>query len=313
LETQNRTNEEAQQQQEDALRQQVQRDIDATRVQIEAALALLNAHPNREELASQITALQSQLMQLDGLRQEAITGNMTQLAALQVGVTISVGATQNLTSQVTSAAAVESFQSVMIMSYEQMAVLEQHHWQQTEYFQQFEADMSARIDELAAANGVDMSTFHANQRRLEAEYEDARARGDLAGMLKADALRATNVRIGLEQAGASEAEIQAAREQEKATQKAYLNQTAIEARREAEQQGMSADAVKDHVAGAVAQADAGLDGARAELIAETPSLILDAPQEGFGFGQSYEVAEANEVTAPLPTPEHRESEVVVQL
>lgn len=48
METQNRTNEEAQQQQEDALRQQVQRDIDATRVQIEAALALLNAHPNRQ-------------------------------------------------------------------------------------------------------------------------------------------------------------------------------------------------------------------------------------------------------------------------
>jgi hypothetical protein len=116
LKTQDRTNEEAQQQQEDALRQQVQRDIDAARVQIEAALALLNAHPNREELASQISALQSQLMQLDGLRQEAITGNITQLAALQVGVSISVGSAQNLTSQMTSAAAVESFQSVMMMS-----------------------------------------------------------------------------------------------------------------------------------------------------------------------------------------------------
>jgi len=206
LETQSRTNEDGQQQ-ENALRQQVQRDIDAARVQIEAALALLNAHPNREELASQITALQSQLMQLDGLRQEAITGNMTQLAALQVGVSISVGSAQNLTSQVTSTAAVESFQSVMLMSQEQMFVLEQHHWQQTEYLQQFESDMFERIDELAAANGADVSAFHENQRRLQAEYEEARARGDLAGMLKADALRATNLRIGLEQAGASEAEI----------------------------------------------------------------------------------------------------------
>jgi phage tail tape-measure protein len=134
LEAQNSTSEEAKQQQKDALRQQVQRDIEAARFQIEAALALLNAHPNREELASQITALQSQLMQLDGLRMEASTGNMTQLAALQVGVTISVGAAQNLTSHVASATVVESFQSVMVMSHEQMAVLEQHHWQQTQYF-----------------------------------------------------------------------------------------------------------------------------------------------------------------------------------
>ena len=310
METQDRTNEEAQQQQEGALRQQVQRDIDAARVQIEAALALLNAHPNREELASQITALQSQLMQLDGLRQEAITGNMTQLAALQVGVSISVGSAQNLTSQVTSAAAVENFQSVMIMSHEQMAVLEQHHWQQTEYFQQFEFTMSTRIDELASANGVDVSAFHENQRRLQAEYEEARARGDLAGMLEADALRATNVRIGLEQVGASEAEIQAAREQEEATERAYLNQTAIEARREAEQQGMSAEEVGEHVAGAVAQADAGLDERRNEISANATEIDFGVSLQ---VTEGFEVVEVIEAAPPIATPDNREMETVAQL
>jgi hypothetical protein len=144
--------------------------------------------------------------------------------------------------------------------------------------------------------------------------EEARARGDLARMLEIDALRATNVRIGLEQAGASEAEIQAAREQEKATQKAYLNQTAIEARREAEQQGMSADAVKDHVAGAVAQADAGLDKCRDLLderfgIPERPTQTFENTFEETRF----EVAEANEAAPPLSTPVVTSPEEALQL
>lgn len=312
MQTQNRTNEQAQQQQEDALRQQVQRDIENARVQIEAALALLNAHPNREELASQINALQSQLSQLDGLRQEATTGNLTQLAALQVGVTLSAGTVQNLTAHVISTAAVESFQSVMLMSQEQMAALEQNHWQQTEHFQQFENSMFARLDELAAANGVDVSAFHENQRKLQAEYEEAKAKGDLAGMLRADALRATNLRVGLEQAGASEAEIQAAREQEEAARKAYLEQTAIEARREAEQQGMSAEAVKEHVAGAVAQADTGLEDDKAELT-DRATGIAESILSNLSEEQGYEVAEATEAAPPLSTPNNRETEIVVQL
>jgi hypothetical protein len=138
--------------------------------------------------------------------------------------------------------------------------------------------MFTRIDELAAANGADVSAFHENQKRLQAEYEEARARGDLAGMLEADARRATNVRIGLEQAGASEAEIQAAREQEEATERAYLEQTAIEARREAEQQGMSAEEVGEHVAGAVSAADVGLDERRSSYAASRDEQFESAFQ-----------------------------------
>ena len=283
----------------------MQRDIEAARVQIEAALALLNAHPDREEMASQVNALRSQLSQLDGLRMEASTGNMMQLSALQVGVTVSIGAVQNLTAHVASAAAVESFQSVMMMNHEQMAAREQTHWRQSEQFQQFESDMFTRLDALAAANGMDASAYHQRQRQLEAEYEAAKARGDLAGMLEADALRATNLRIGLEEAGASEAEIRKAREQEEATERSYLQQTAIEARREAEQQGMSVDAVSSHVAGAVAQADAGLEE-RKENYADRNAARFQASFEKPGF----EVAEATEAAPPLSTPNDQKSAVV---
>lgn len=269
---------------------------------------MLNSHPNRDELTGQIGTLQSQLMQLDGLRAEASTGTLTQLAALQVGVAVSVGAAHNVTAHATSSAAVEAFQSVIVMSQEQMIALERDHRHHSEQFQQFESDMFTRIDALAAVNGVDVSGFHEKQRQLQAEYNEAKARGDLAGMLEADALRTNSLRVGLEHVGASPAEIDAAREQEEAAQQRYLDQTAIEARREAEQQGMSADAVKEHVAVAVAEADAGLEERKARYAEKTASKFeasFDKPK--------FAVTEATEADAPLPTPHDQQPTAEVQL
>ena len=297
---------------EEQLRRQVQKEIEAVRAQVDLALALLKAHPNTELLSDQIGALEEQLAQLDGLSHQARTGNIAQLSALQAAVPVVATTSQALIAQVSSSSAIESVLSIMELTSDQMAAREQAHWQQTQHFQQFEAEMFGRIDELARAKGLDVSAFHETQEALQAEYEVARAKGDLATMLRLDALRATNVRMGLEQVGATEAEIQAAREQERATERGYLDQIAIEARREAEGHGLSPDDTAADVAAAVGRADAELDDEREALIAETASLILDVPQSDAGFSQIYEVMEAKEVAAPMPTPERREDEHLLQ-
>lgn len=285
------------QQAEEALRVQLVQEIEAARAQIEAQLAQLMAMPNRAEFAQQINAVQGQLSQLDGIRGQAATGTLAQLSALQVGLSFAVASVQiAATSQITMAGNA-AHQSIMLMSQDQLAALEQDHAAQSAQFQSFEADMFARIDALAAANGVDASAFHARQRQLLTEYEEAKARGDLAGMLEADALRATNVLQGLEEVGASQAEIDAAREQEQAAQDAYLDQTAIDARREAEAKGMSVEAAQEHVAGEVAQAGAGLEERKEEYGNSRAAQFQNAFKEA-----GFEVETVAENAPPSQTP-----------
>jgi hypothetical protein len=257
------------------LRQEVLREIEEARAQVEAQLAALMILPNRAEVAEQIAELQGQLSQLDGMRGQAATGNLVQLSALQVGMTVTMGAIQNQMNSVAMSAGARVSQSVMLMTHIEMEAMTQAYAEQSAQFQSFEAEMFARIDALAAENGVDVAAFHERQRQLLAEYEKARARGDLRGMLEADALRATNVRIGLEEVGATPAEIAAARQQEQAAQDAYLGQTAIEARQAAEEQGLSADDVAAQVEAEVAEAESRVKQRWNDFLSEGTSVNVE--------------------------------------
>lgn len=112
--------------------------------------------------------------------------------------------------------------------------------------------------------------------------------------------------MGLEGVGASEAEIEAAKKQEDAAQKRYLDQTAIDARREAEAQGMNKEAVEDHVLSSVAQADAQLEKRMEALDSELGlSEAVEAPK--------FEVAEVAESSPPSPTPKGQSAEPALQV
>jgi hypothetical protein len=67
-----------------------------------------------------------------------------------------------------------------------------------ESFEAYEIAMFERIDELAAQQGVDMSTFYEVRDELRAEYAEAEKRNDSKGMAKANALRAHVITRGLE-------------------------------------------------------------------------------------------------------------------
>lgn len=282
----------------DHLRTTLETQIDGAVSQIMEQLARLETFSVGSELSALTQELQSTLSRLEAQRSTIGSATGSQLAALQVTLPLTTGNIAANAAQVTHHARGEAVHIVMEMTLEQLAELEQRHIEASERFQTFEANYLDRMNAWAEESGVDISGFKDRRAQLTAEYEEAKRRGDLLGMAEADALRATNLREGLEAVGAPQDVIDQARKEEAAREKDYLQQAGIEARREAEQQGMNPKEVEFHVSAAVEQADTKLDDRRAESLDELPNLMVAEEPEM----QPYEVAETTEATAPLPTP-----------
>ena len=68
-----------------------------------------------------------------------------------------------------------------------------------ESFEAYEIAMYARIGELAEQGNLNISGLLARRDELRAEYAAARQNGNRLGMLKSEALRATQIRAALEE------------------------------------------------------------------------------------------------------------------
>lgn len=194
-------------------------------------------------------------------------------------------------------AAKGSATAVLRMTEAQMVELESSLYAGSQRFQSFEATMFDRLDEVARLNGISVDDFRAMREQLMAEYESARERGDLVGMAEIDALRAYNLRRGMEAAGADEQDIRQARAEEAAREQAYFDAVALRARQAAQAQGMTGDSLADYVQGAVEQAQERLPERK-----ERYTVDRDARFENAFRQAGFEVEDVTENAPPPASP-----------
>jgi rRNA maturation endonuclease Nob1 len=114
-------------------------------------------------------------------------------------------------------------------------------------FNTYETQSALRIDQLAAANGADISGYRMNRARIQADIEQAKQNGDRVGQFKAEALLAGNNVFGLVKAGGDQDEIDEANQKAAELRVAYLKEVGIEAKNAGIAQGLTGDALKTHV------------------------------------------------------------------
>lgn len=248
-----------------ALRHDLGTQIEKAMAQVKAQLARIEAMGDAPEVAGPAQDLQAVLSQLDAQQQDIAGASVVHLLALQVSVPLSIGTITDHARQITQTARGQAAHHVMELTREQLAALDQRHAAASARFQSFETSLFTHMDALAAENGVDVSRFHAVRDQLQAEYAAAKARGDLLAMAEADALRATDLRMGLETVGANPEEIEKARREEAARERDFLERAAIEARRRGEAQGQTGEDLQAHVEGSVTSSQARLQQRKTEM------------------------------------------------
>ena len=114
-------------------------------------------------------------------------------------------------------------------------------------FRIYENEASSRIQSLAEASGINISTYEQNRSDILASREAAQASGDIVEAYKQDALLAANNRHGMTLVDAPEEEQERARKEEEAAKERYLRQVEIMAMREAQRMGLSGEQATEYV------------------------------------------------------------------
>ncbi len=263
----------------DLLRQQLEQMIEVARAEIEQAIAYATFTQHEDEGAEQIAALHDQLKTLDGHSSRIGSGSLIQLQQWQATLPRAISALRQSTSSLAMDASYHIGQHVTEMSMEKVHALQLAHNAESRAFMTYEKQSATHIDQIAAANGVDISGYRMNRARLQADIEDAKRNGDRPGQFRGEALLASNNIFGLVKAGGDETEIDEAKAYAAEARARYLKEKEIEALHAGKAQGLSGDALKAHVdlvsqtAGRELDAENARNAARAGL---TPEQMLQA-------------------------------------
>lgn len=248
-----------------ALQEELSAQIEAAKAQVQAELAKLMAQPVSADVETQRQALEAQLASLDSQLLAVATGSLVDLAQVARSLPAQLATALSQAGQIAQSSAAEIAHNICEMTHEQIIVMEQRHAEASAQFQFYEAMTFDRMEAWASQSGTDITPFRDMQRKLKAEYDTAKAKGDSLGMAEADALRATNLRLGLQQSGAPDDAIRKAEEEEQKRERDYLEQVALRAKAVAEDRGLSGDALETFVEGKVTQAQSGLEKRRGEM------------------------------------------------
>lgn len=240
------------------LREELTRSIDTQLAQLDQAILELENHARAHELdvSDTLAPLKSSSTSLAILRAMAGTADRATLAGISAAVAPTIAAVQR---EIADTRAQTGYQSgAMLHEMQESAVtaLEMKLSAEAADFRRYEESNRDRIEDLAATNGVDLSSYRAIRKDLLTDRALAMAKGDRAGQYKADYLLAVNSRVAGERVGMTPEEIARARAEEEAALQRYLLQSEIAAKREAEKLGLAGDAAKDHIAAARAAAEA---------------------------------------------------------
>ncbi|MCI5095120.1 MAG: hypothetical protein MRY77_02270 [Rhodobacteraceae bacterium] len=264
---------------EDQLREQLQSLLDIARGEIEQAIANASFTQRDGESDEQIAALEDQLRTLDSHGSQVLSGSLGQLQQLQTALPRAVSSIRQNTSRIVADASYLQGVHVTEMSMEQIHTLQRHHDELSAAFNTYETQSALRIDQLAAANGADISAYRMNRARIQADIEKAKQNGDRVGQFKGEALLAGNNVFGLVKAGADQDEIDQAKQKAAEMRAAYLKEAGVEAMNAGKAQGLTGDALTAYVDQATQTAARELDGENrrnAERAGLTPDQMVAA-------------------------------------
>ena len=259
----------------DALRETIVDQIDAAKHAVMMAIEALKRNQVDNEAAESISALEQQLSLLDAEYSQALSADIGQLVALSHSVPTLVSKTQISTSHAVTEATLQQGHLVFEMTDHAVATIHAQHDQQATQFASSEQRSARRVEQLASANGIDITAWHINRERLQRQKQDSKTKGDRVAYFRADALLAANVEQGLIITGAPAAEQAEARAQAEAARQRYLNEVELQARKEAKAAGWSPDHAAQHIANSREHATADLAVQEREL----------ARQNGLGVSQ----------------------------
>jgi hypothetical protein len=270
----------------EALRESQKAELDAIRAEVEAQIEYLKRVQIEDELAEQIGTLESLLASIDLSINAAVMGNAAQISAINVPAIAST--VQGTLSHVSAAAEYQTAHHFAEMTHAKIETMHAQHDNQAQAFARYERQSASRIEELAAANGTDLSGWRTSRDELLDERDEARKSGDRLRYFQADALLAHNNVYGLVKADAPQAEIDEAREQATAAEQRYLDEVRLRAVKEARAQGMTKEETVEHIAQSGLKAQRELASDKAELMADA---VL-SPEQQVAVGASAETSEA---------------------
>lgn len=140
------------------------------------------------------------------------------------------------------------------------------------------AAFADRIEDVAAANGADISAWREQREELQEDLSsrDPKRRG------RAAYLNSANDWLGAQEAGADAAEIEARRQQMEEDRRAFALRLREQAAREAQEQGLSGKTAEEHIARSEREGLAEADAERDRIIADRRRMAAerDAQKQG---------------------------------
>ncbi len=197
----------------EALRHQIEQKIEAVRTEIEERIAELKRSQHENEQADQIGALEAQLSFLDAQMMSANTATLASLISIQTALPRTMSATASSMSQTMAHASFEGSHHIMEMTTDKIAAMDRYYAAESAQFRAYEQRSFSRVEQLAAANGVDIAAYRETRTRYQADFEEAKRRGDTVAMAYAEAGTAYNNVFALKSVGAPDAELNEAMEE----------------------------------------------------------------------------------------------------
>jgi len=191
----------------EAFRLQIEQKIEAVRAEIEERIGELKRNQHENELTDQIGALEGQLSFLDAQMMSANTATLASLISIQTALPRTISATALNTSQTMAHASFEGSHHIMEMTTDKIAAMDRYYATESAEFRAYEQRSFSRVEQLASANGVDIAAYRETRARHQADYEEAKQRGDTYAMAGAEAGTAYNNVFALKSVGANDAEL----------------------------------------------------------------------------------------------------------
>nr|WP_011102829.1 hypothetical protein [Ruegeria sp. PR1b]AAN05203.1 RC130 [Ruegeria sp. PR1b] len=308
---------------EEAQRQQIQAELEAAITQLQAAMDAIAASSPEGTSSTAYQELADLLSNLVASQAQMTTGSPAILSSIRQALPTTLGLVTQAVQQNTQIAATETANYIMDMNESQIVHLQQQHYQASQQFQQFEQTAYAQLQVRALMTGTDISSFNQARAALQDEYE--KAKGDLLAMVEADALRASNLRMGLEATGTPTSEIDVAIQQEQSAEKRYLELAAIDARKMGQQQGLTGQELAKFVEQTTQKAQEHLQDRKDDLSERheharatgqskaPPSSLAQHQVNPFAAMDSSLASQEEpltEASAPLPTPTSAKAETM---
>ncbi len=298
----------------EAVRKSILDEIEIAKSIINQQIDLLRSTQQDFEMEDVISQLENQLRHLSSQALAASTGSIAALMALSRTMPNMVANNARVSALAHTEAAYQSAIIVFEMTEDQVSYYHAQHDRQAIAFASYEQRSSGHIEQLAAANGVDIAAYRDNRQQLLKEKEEAKAKGDRLGTFRADVLLSVNNTHGLVKSGAADQEIERSQQESAKARERYLREVEFQARKSAISAGMSEQQTIEHIANARISASNDLAEEERKL---AQSNGVDPQRSTSGLPSSELVERAKETNAASSVEEfknmnNRTSETVIE-